>query len=1262
MAGETGNLIGGPYKEYVNNQIIVRQKLHGKANRSTRELQYLNSRNAWVKLASGTSMTQQRLNLLKDNPLVSGTLPGKDLAINNVLFNGLTAVGDVTGTPEDKITSISQKHRAGITGVNRAYGVGGTSQYGYSPMPGITDMTLKCLNRGSIKKASIKLKAHNKNQFDVIDVLYLRLGYTVLLEWGFDKYVNNQGIISDQYTTLTEDWFFKDGQDRSDYREAFKKINDYRDKTNGNYDAAFGVISNFSWTFEDDGSYSIDMEVMSLGDILESLKVDLPSLLFDKSGVYAERYAALLEEKGGDTVGEEKFYSVLYDGLKPCLDFLWDNIVNWTGNGQIPPPGTVDPGRDFEYNNSGRDDVNNQKGSYYLGQDNKTYGTEWNYGNIKNVQILTPAGLPYTASAAIFDKSFDWDAKLDDGTTKTKLVLKGLYGVFDAGIVTSDNDYETTIEMIKSPFGDSFSQNINNITKGFKGEQEIDDNPSPFPASGINDFINSVDESLTSGSVELFDLDDDGELSLTELAAANTYTGGTLTGAILGAKAILGLADFVTEDIVNRIVTQYIPTPRFETKPPNTDELKEKYDEFLATSNTTGVNLLQQYVPRSFNGKNPADLDNFEKLTVMTTAIDRYKQNRLENLDTDLEEVLKELVNKGRKQVFLPYVSTYTAASSENGILANTSRQVWAGEYEDLNDSQKWKFILNNVGTDSEGNTINVSERLGITKERFYTKVYEAFKEEGIADAVPNTSEESKKLDALEDSLEGQEEEGVEITEDQKKEKARLEKIVERQEKDYITKDRNRIYRFFYDKRFTRIDDEDTANADNFGDVSMIPGEILGEIKETKNGNVDIIRLKIEPLDFQWYIRLGDFLNFLNNDLLAKIDGAKEGGTPIISVANDIKTNICYVIDNVYSLDPQRIIVNNDYFVEGLSNPDDSSTAVKSPIFSELNKYVVTSGENKWGQINNIYFNFNRLEQIFDSTLVSNKVSLYEALKEISNDINECLGNINNIEPVISEENVVFFIDQTTIPNIKDIANKLGIPTMPEKEEAILEVFGINKSGTGTNTSNFVRSINLQTKISKGYATMITIGATSNGSIPGTEATAFSRWNFGIEDRFKNNIFDAKGQKNNDIVNKKILEKYALMITDPEKGSKFGFNSLVGETRVISTANIKYNSNVAEDMYKLMQSENSKELDDFGVPLNPIESSIGFLPFNLSLTMDGISGFVIYNKLKINQKFLPSNYPETLEFVITQINHKLSNNDWVTDLETIAIAKSVITK
>ena len=85
-----GNLIGEPFKDYVSRQIISRQKVHGKQTRTLQELQYLNSKNAWIKLASGTSMEQRRLDLLSKsgNPLVVGTAPGLDLAVNNVLFNG----------------------------------------------------------------------------------------------------------------------------------------------------------------------------------------------------------------------------------------------------------------------------------------------------------------------------------------------------------------------------------------------------------------------------------------------------------------------------------------------------------------------------------------------------------------------------------------------------------------------------------------------------------------------------------------------------------------------------------------------------------------------------------------------------------------------------------------------------------------------------------------------------------------------------------------------------------------------------------------------------------------------------------------------------------------------------------------------------------------------------------------------------------------------------------------------------------------------
>ena len=37
----------------------------------------------------------------------------------------------------------------------------------------------------------INIKAYNTTQFNIIDLLYLRLGYTVLLEWGHSIYINN---------------------------------------------------------------------------------------------------------------------------------------------------------------------------------------------------------------------------------------------------------------------------------------------------------------------------------------------------------------------------------------------------------------------------------------------------------------------------------------------------------------------------------------------------------------------------------------------------------------------------------------------------------------------------------------------------------------------------------------------------------------------------------------------------------------------------------------------------------------------------------------------------------------------------------------------------------------------------------------------------------------------------------------------------------------------------------------------------------------
>ena len=53
-----------------------------------------------------------------------------------------------------------------------------------------------------------------------------------------------------------------------------------------------------------------------------------------------------------------------------------------------------------------------------------------------------------------------------------------------------------------------------------------------------------------------------------------------------------------------------------------------------------------------------------------------------------------------------------------------------------------------------------------------------------------------------------------------------------------------------------------------------------------------------------------------------------------------------------------------------------------------------------------------------------------------------------------------------------------------------------------------------------------------------------------------------------------------------------------------------------------------------------------------------ISGIKIYNKLKINTKFLPSNYPTNFRIFSKKVSHSLSNNIWETKLETITVPKS----
>ena len=169
------------------------------------------------------------------------------------------------------------------------------------------------------------------------------------------------------------------------------------------------------------------------------------------------------------------------------------------------------------------------------------------------------------------------------------------------------------------------------------------------------------------------------------------------------------------------------------------------------------------------------------------------------------------------------------------------------------------------------------------------------------------------------------------------------------------------------------------------------------------------------------------------------------------------------------------------------------------------------------------------------------------------------------------------------------------------------------------------------------------------------ENTAFSRWNVGLKDRFKAYLVDAetKEEAQDDLEkgNEEVLKNYDTFLQSSY--TKLGF-SKSNQDLTINSDFISTNRSIVKNYYSYAQAKTTEENYDPTTNDGIIESSIGFLPINLKLEMDGLGGIRIYDFVKVNSSFLPSNYPETLEFICTGVNHKLEGNDWTTNLKTIA--------
>jgi hypothetical protein len=295
------SVIGEKFKKYVQSQIAVRQRTHGKGYapnsfRTNAEIEVLNNQNAWLKLsssvrivgneaASGSSSTDSvpisaGVQRLTDIGLTNTyNFTGNKLARQAVLFNTLSEVVPTTYSKGKVANAGTHNFRSGVAlrgnvwNMN-SYGLGGTS-FGLSPAPGLISAKIDCKNRGSIRSATVEIKCYNKFQFELLELLYLRLGYSMLLEWGWDKYINGGSQLSQVGNTLCEDVWFQDLPTNT-FRSVIDTIEKYRQKYDGNYDGFLGKVTNFNWKFGADGTFDITLNLITIGDVIESLKVNLP--------------------------------------------------------------------------------------------------------------------------------------------------------------------------------------------------------------------------------------------------------------------------------------------------------------------------------------------------------------------------------------------------------------------------------------------------------------------------------------------------------------------------------------------------------------------------------------------------------------------------------------------------------------------------------------------------------------------------------------------------------------------------------------------------------------------------------------------------------------------------------------------------------------------------------------------------------------------------------------------------------------------------
>ena len=286
--GQPQDVIGGGIDGSVIEQLKAREKLISTPKKDRNQLLFFNGNGAWARIVSSinTITKEETEGLAKGTKTIKEVVGNKNLAYNNVIMGGALKQGTPKeptglsgGINESKHNPININNEGYVTAgdiKNKSYH--NYERLGFRPTPGLNSVSVKSKGTyGTLREAEVSVTVWTLEDLEMMQALYLRPGFNILLEWGHSLQLDSKSGVVDQDVQFYRK-FLRNKVGRDVIQKDLKELTF---DSGYNYDAMVGFISNFNWSFRDDGGYDCTIKIISSGTVLESIAVT-----FDPSNVY----------------------------------------------------------------------------------------------------------------------------------------------------------------------------------------------------------------------------------------------------------------------------------------------------------------------------------------------------------------------------------------------------------------------------------------------------------------------------------------------------------------------------------------------------------------------------------------------------------------------------------------------------------------------------------------------------------------------------------------------------------------------------------------------------------------------------------------------------------------------------------------------------------------------------------------------------------------------------------------------------------------